>query len=125
MALIETNISKKIQMATSKLGVRVFRNNRGMFLTLDGSRKVRAGLEVDGSSDLIGFTPVEITADMVGKKIAVFTAIEVKRPGGSKTKSQKDFVDFINKQGGLAGFATCEAEAVNIINQHSLYDMFR
>lgn len=125
MAVVETNISKRIQIATSILGARLFRNNRGLFLTLDGLRKVRAGLETDGASDLIGFTPVEITADMVGKTIAVFTTIEVKRPGGSKTKSQKDFVNFVNKQGGLAGFATCESEAVDIINRHSLYDMFR
>lgn len=125
MAVGETNISKRIQVATSKMGARLFRNNRGLFRRLYDDSKVRAGLEADGSSDLIGFTPIEITPDMVGKKVAIFTAIEVKKGKGRHQQNQKDFVNFVNAQGGLAGFANSEELAVDLLNQYKIIDMFK
>lgn len=104
----ENSILREIQVEASSLGARVFRNNRGMFLSLDGKRKIRAGLDTDGASDLIGLTPVFITQEMVGKKIAVFTAIEVKKPSASlKTATalaQAKFIEFVKMNGGFAGF---------------------
>ena len=47
-------------------------------LVLTECRQIKYGL-CNGSSDLIGWTPITITPDMIGKKIAVFTAIEVKK----------------------------------------------
>lgn len=96
MATEESNIQQRCRIMASKCGARVFRNNRGLFLTIDALsiikdaavqfgvkgvldvlrsgrlRKVRAGLEVPGSSDLIGWHTVTITPDMVGKRVAIF-----------------------------------------------------
>lgn len=103
MATEETNIQQKCRIEASACGARVFRNNRGLFMTLDGARKVRAGLEVPGSSDLIGWKSVTITPDMVGKTVAVFCAPEVKRPGQYPTKDQERFIGNVNAAGGIAG----------------------
>lgn len=118
MATQETNISKKIQLLLSGKGCRLFRNNTGMFLSLDGKRKQQAGLGKD-TSDLIGWTPVKITVEMVGKTLAVFTAIEVKTPGKKPRPGQQNYIDVVNESGGLAGFATCEDDAKEIISSFS------
>jgi hypothetical protein len=91
MAVKETNILKLCQIEAAKLGACLFRNNRGMFLTLDGKRKVRAGLEAYGSSDLIGWT-----------KEGKFLAVEVKTKSGSISKEQENFIEIVNKNGGIA-----------------------
>ena len=105
----EAPVVKNIMLEASRLGMRLFRNNRGLFRTLDGERKVRAGLEAAGASDLIGMTPVVITPEMVGQTVAVFTAVEVKKPSWKSPKTeteiqQQTFIDFVNSQGGIAHF---------------------
>lgn len=91
---------------------RLFRNNvgtgwvglivekRGNSLVLRDPRPLHSGL-CKGSSDLIGWTTVEITADMVGNKIAVFTAVEVKTGNVRITEEQKNFIDKVNEAGGI------------------------
>jgi hypothetical protein len=57
----------------------------------------------DGFPDLCGWTSVEITPDMVGQTIAVFTAVEVKT-GKQKIKKgslQRKFRDIIIRMGGI------------------------
>lgn len=109
MASEETTELVHAQHEATRAGNRLFRNNRGMFLTLDGKRKVRAGLEADGASDLIGFTVVEITPNMIGQKLAVFTAVEMKKPNfkGPRTETERKqacFLDYIRSRGGIAFF---------------------
>jgi hypothetical protein len=105
----EKNVSKNVQLEASRLGMRLFRNNRGMFKTLDGKRNVRAGLEVTGASDLIGITTVTVTPDMVGQKIGVFTCVEVKNPKWRNPllpheKEQELFIAQIRGRGGIGFF---------------------
>jgi hypothetical protein len=69
----------------------------------------------NGFSDLFGFTPVEITPDMVGQILAIFTAIEVKTAKGRVTDDQKNFITQIKASGGFAGVARSQDEAVKII----------
>lgn len=113
MGILESNISKKIQMAVAKVGARLLRNNTGLFMTIDGKRKVRAGLG-SGTSDLIGWTTIIITEQMVGQTIAVFTAIEVKTENNTTQSNQDDFIAAVKYAGGYAGSARNEQEAVNI-----------
>lgn len=67
----EYNVQAKILLAASRLSNRLFRNNVGLFKTIDG-RIIKTGLH-NGSSDLIGWTQVKITPDMVGKTVAILT----------------------------------------------------
>lgn len=75
------------------------------------------GDALSGTSDLIGWTSITITPDMIGKRIAVFTAIETKESGGgSKRTEQKQFIANVLAAGGYAGFARSVEEARAIIN---------
>jgi len=55
----------------------------------------------DGFPDLCGWTSVEITPDMIGKTVAVFTAIEVKTGKQVLKKDQRGFRNIIERMGGL------------------------
>lgn len=106
--------------------VRLFRQNvgqawvgelvdkRGPYVTLKNARPFYAGLCV-GSSDIVGIKEVEITADMVGQKIGVFTAIEVKQPRGYPSKEQRAFLAMVEGMGGLAGVARSADDAGMIL----------
>ena len=117
MATAESNIVNEIMKAVSPRGVRLWKNVRGMFFTLDGARKVCAGLQAPGASDLIGFTPVVITPDMVGRTVAVFTAVEAKTATGRASPEQAHYIDFVLKNGGLAGIARSPEDALKIISK--------
>jgi len=73
------------------------------------------GDPVEGASDLNGWTEIEITQSMVGRRIAVYTAIETKRTkGGVKRAGQINFCDQVNAAGGIAGFANSNDAAHDI-----------
>ena len=96
----EAKLLKAVLMQFSKGKTKLFRNNVGLFMTKDG-RRVMTGL-CKGSSDIIGWTEVEIKPHMVGKRVAVFTALETKAAKGKPTKEQTNFVNTVKEAGGLA-----------------------
>lgn len=127
----EINILKSIQLLLSKTKkVVLFRNNtgqawagklvskKGNTVILEDARPLHAGLCV-GSSDLIGFTTVEITPEMVGQKLAVFTSIEVKQGKRKPSDEQVNFIRVINEAGGFAGVANSEDTALKIVRLNS------
>lgn len=79
---------------------RWFRNNVGRAHTDDG-RWIQYGLCV-GSSDVIGWTPVVITPAMVGRTLAVFTALECKVGSRGTTADQRAFLSIVEAHGGIA-----------------------
>ena len=120
----EKDVERTLILHASKCGSTVFKNNVGMYTDQRGN-VIRYGL-CTGSSDLIGWTPVTITEDMVGKKIAVFTAIEVKLNNNGKYKAtdlQKAFISAVNNAGGFAGVADCNKDLEDLINGKGLKEM--
>jgi len=109
----ESNIQNQIRLALSSVGAVMFRNNVGQTTTDDG-RVIRYGVCNPGGADLIGWKPVVITEKMVGSTLAVFCAVEVKRPGGKVSESQQRFLDAVNRAGGMAGVARSPEEALKI-----------
>jgi hypothetical protein len=97
--MYESTVLKLARIMATKLGFTMFRNNVGV-AKLPNGNVVRYGL-CKGSSDLIGFKSIEITQDMVGKKVAVFTAIECKREGGIYSTEQINFLNYISLHGGI------------------------
>jgi len=110
----ESNIQNQIRLALSGAGAIVFRNNVGQTTTEDG-RVIRYGVCNPGGSDLIGWKPVVVTESMVGSTLAVFCAVEVKRPGGKVSEAQQRFLDAVKRSGGIAGVARSADEALKII----------
>lgn len=115
----EATVQQAVRLRAAYARMHLWRNNVGACEDKSG-RVIRYGLGNDSaqlnraikSSDLIGMTPVVITPEMVGRTLAVFTAIECKRPGWKLTnadergRAQKKFIDLVKDAGGFAGFAT-------------------
>ena len=55
-----------------------------------------------GTPDLIGWTQIEITPEMVGQRVAIFTGIELKTAGVKVTPAQEKFRSIIEESGGIA-----------------------
>lgn len=114
----ESELQQQIQLEAPKHGSILERNNSGAFTDITG-RNIRFGLgnisakhsDNMKSSDLIGITTIIITPSMIGKKVGIFTAIEVKKEDWKSTKNldkretaQKNYMDWILSKGGIAGF---------------------
>ena len=82
-------------------------------------RPLHAGLCV-GSGDLIGYSTVEVTPEMVGRRVAVFASVEVKAPKGRVSPEQAAFAQHIQQAGGLAGIARSVCDAEKILNAPSV-----
>lgn len=113
----EAAIQQQVRLALSRAGVVAFRNNIGAYMDPKTGRPIQYGVCNPGGSDLIGWTPVVVTPDMVGKTVAVFTAVEVKTPTGKATQHQLNFIAQVLKAGGFAGIARSPQEAVSICNK--------
>lgn len=120
-----------LQRLASQLGARLFRQNVGQAwvgkvergngrmvrlgpadVLLRNARPFHAG--VAGMSDLGGWMPVEVTADMVGSTVALYVQVEVK-DGARPTKEQLAWIAAVNNAGGRAGVAHNEAELAQIV----------
>lgn len=80
---------------------------------LKNARPFETGLP-PGFADLFGLVAVEITPDMVGKKLAVFTALEVK-DGARVSPLQKNFINAVNDNGGRAGVVRSVDDAERLV----------
>ncbi len=93
---------------------RLFRNDNGVGYVggklkrtrdndrvLVGGRPIKYGLQ-PGSGDLIGWTPVMITQEMVGQRVAVFTSIEAKTEGDTVKAEQRAWARRVRCAGGIA-----------------------
>lgn len=124
----ESTVQQEVQIQAMHFGCVLLRNNSGACIDTTG-RLVRYGLgntspkQQFASSDLIGFTKVVITPEMVGQTLAVFTALEVKKEAWNPNKKlddheikQNNFLQWIIMNGGIASF-------VNHVDR--LKDIFR
>ena len=96
----ESALLSAIMIIASKMGHRLFRNNIGLYQDRVGNW-VRYGVANPGGSDLIGWTSLVITQEMVGKKVAVFTAVEGKTGKLKATKEQLAFLQAVRDAGGF------------------------
>ena len=83
-------------LAMSQKGYLCWRNQVGLFKTLDG-RTVNIGIK--GSPDLMAVKPTVITPEMVGQTLAVFVAVEVKTATGRQSEPQKKWQNAVEKLG--------------------------
>lgn len=87
-------------------------------VVIRNGRVLHAGL-CDGSSDLIGWTPVEIAERHVGLTLGVFTAVEEKAKGKKPTAGQQNFIDQVNKAGGIGGVSYGPLDTAQLIKKYA------
>lgn len=115
------------------MGARLFRQNTGVAwvgkvergfpgkrvvlgpndVVIRNARPFHAGF--DGLSDLGGWSPITITADMVGATFAQYAQVEVKFGKDRATKDQLAWIDAVNAAGGRAGIARNEKDLSEIL----------
>lgn len=100
----EADIQRKIKHWLDRLGAIPIRINSGNITMPDGRH---INLAPPGTSDLIGALPTMTSAGLV----AIFFAIEVKKPGNKPTGLQQKFLDKVKALGGIAFWATSVADA--------------
>jgi len=121
----EQHLRKHVLTELSQLGARLFRVNTGQAwagkvekmgtsVFIRDAYPIRMGL-VEGGSDLIGWTPIVITPEMLGETVAVFTAIELKVGKLPTTEDQDRFLSRVAEAGGVAGVARSVADAVDLV----------
>lgn len=128
----ESSLLARIRRAVGTLtGVRLFRNDCGVAwtgevvaydrakrrVTLRNAQRITYGL-IPGSGDLIGWQSIEITPDMVGRRVAVFTSIEVKTKKGRASPKQRNWRDRVNEAGGNAGIARSIDDAIALLDNY-------
>lgn len=134
----ESNVQKQIWLGLAE-NCTLFRLNtgkawisglgpKGIHRLKNGSVEVQAprpiaiglglmsGNPVVGAGDLIGWTKVVVTQDMVGATLAVLTSVEVKESkGGRISPEQLNWKDQIVASGGIAIVANSAQEAVSCV----------
>jgi hypothetical protein len=121
----EQHLRKSVLTALSGLGARLFRVNTGMAwagkaevqghnVFIRDAYPIRMGL-VEGGSDLVGWTPVTVTREMVGERVAIFTAIELKVGRTATTEAQDRFLARVRGAGGAATVARSVTDAVELV----------
>lgn len=132
----ESALLKKILVEATKAGARLFRNNVGLGWTgkstvfstemstkvypgdvlIRQARPLHSGL-CKGSHDLIGWTAITISPDMIGQRIAVFTGVEAKTKNVRVTKEQQNFHTAVQGAGGKSVIAYSVDEALSVIQK--------
>lgn len=104
----ETSYMRRLMLAVTEIGGRVFRNNVGMLEDRFGN-KVRYGVCNPGGADVIGWRSVTVTPEMVGHRVAVFVAIETKDNVRPPEEKQWNFLHAVQAAGGI-GFVAREGD---------------
>lgn len=117
----DTGFLNKIALAIARGPTRAFRNSIGLGwvgqsrrisavetiqvhpgdVVIRRARPLHAGL-LKGSGDLVGWHTVEITPEMVGRRVAVFMSLEGKQGSDRSSPEQIHWRDQVAQAGGIA-----------------------
>lgn len=123
--LSPSNQTLATAITATALGARLWRVNVGLAwvgeiiqksadrITLKNPRPFKAG--VKGMGDSLGFVPVTITLDMVGKTFPMFLSVENKQGSGRLKPEQLAWMLMVRSFGGRAGVSRCDEDTRRII----------
>ena len=74
----------------------------------------------EGFPDLFGLKTITITPDMIGRKVAVFTGVEIKTPTGRIRDKQRHMINFMDDAGGIAGVVRSVDDVKFLLNEKFL-----
>lgn len=113
--MTEADLQQEIRLLSTG-NVRLFRFQCGIFELADG-RRITVG--VPGMSDLIGYVSKTITPQMVGQRVAIYTALEVKAPGHRTNKDRLEkqlaFIETVKSHGGIAALVDSVEQAKELL----------
>ena len=126
--MTEAELQAQIRLAVGKVPhSRLFRNATGeawsgevlkrdkFSVTLAHPRYIKYGLQ-PGSADLIGWTTVHVTPEMVGMRLAVFTSGEVKpNHNAAFQPGQENWRDVVQAAGGRAAILYSVDDALRLV----------
>jgi hypothetical protein len=116
VANAETTLQQQIRLALgTHPEARIFRNQVGSLPDPRSGRLVTFGL-AKGSADLIGWRTITVTPEMVGRRLAVFTSIEVKTPTGRLRPEQQAWLGVVRSAGGVAGVARSVSDVEDLLS---------
>lgn len=85
-------------------------------LLITNPRPFSTGLP-PGFGDVFGLVPVIVTPEMVGQTVGVFWAGDFKFGRGKLTDKQRNFLDAVRRNGGVAGELRSVDDALSLIRQ--------
>ena len=90
----------------------------GSQVVLGFARKMSFGVFSPGGPDMLGIKTMTITPDMVGKRIGVFLATEIKDPlKGRLTVEQIEVLDMLRQRGAIAGVVTSVEDFIKLVGE--------
>lgn len=113
----EAAVQAQLRLTAPSVGGTLWRNNQGACLDETG-RMVRYGLGNDSKR----INAVWKSSDLIGITRGVFTAVEVKAPGWSGPRNDRDraqeaFLNDVNRRGGLGLFATSVEHYITAVRE--------
>ena len=116
-AISESDVNNDIRAWTKQQPLVVlYRNSRGS-VQLENGGRLTYGVGPNGGSDWLGYQSVLVTEDMLGQTIAVFVAIEAKRPGKYGTDAQDKFCEEVREAGGKANVVHSVEELAAVLGE--------
>lgn len=132
MPELENPIMKRTLVRLVEAGAKIFRNNNGQGfqgqaewvrravpsarlypgdVILRSARRLNFGLG-EGSPDLVGYLTITVGPEHLGKRLAIFTGVEMKNEVGNTTKQQRHWLEVLKNDGCIAIMARSEEDAV-------------
>jgi hypothetical protein len=110
--MAEFTFMKNVLAAFGRGSVRLFRSNAGVSWQGDEVQRTAKVVVLEnpraihgwpaGTADLVGWQTVTVTPEMVGRRVALFVAVETKSPRGRLTAAQRRFLAAVESAGGRA-----------------------
>ena len=117
--ILEANKIPGVKLWTNPVGlawngqiVNQFVRNGKKYTLLENARPVKYGL-APGSCDTIGFKTEKISGSIIPR----FIGFEIKAGKDTKRPKQKDFIDMVNKYGGIAGVVRKSEDIFNLLRR--------
>ena len=113
----EARIQKEAMLAIGQRpDALILRQQSGYFRSIDDPQRiVRVGAV--GISDAMAVVSVEVTQQMVGKRIGVAVGVEFKTEKGRQSAAQKCWQTALEKRGGVYRIVRSEEEAARLVDE--------
>lgn len=94
----------------------LYRNRRGM-VDLPNGGKMPIGLGPNGTGDLVGYIRVQITPEMVGRTLPIYTEIESKTETGRLADHQLARIEELRDADAISGCARNAEDAERLLQR--------